>query len=61
MGFFNAQRARNLVDLGRHRVSSGETIVVTVRAKTGAAGDAAIGFPLYTGDLGSFGGTNLCK
>lgn len=61
MGFFNAQRERNLVDLGRHRVSSGETIVVTVKAKTGADGDATIGFPLYSGDLGSFGGTNLCK
>jgi hypothetical protein len=61
MGMFSLQRARNLVNLGVHRVDSGDTVVAQVRMDAGAAGDASFGFPMFTGKLGALGACTPCK
>jgi len=61
MGMFSLQRARNLVNLGVHRVDSGDTVVAQVRMDAGAAGDASFGFPMFTGKLGALGACSPCS
>ena len=61
MGMFSLQRARNLVNLGVHKVDAGDTVVAKVKMDAGAAGDASFGFPLFTGDLGSLGACTPCR
>jgi hypothetical protein len=61
MGMFSLQRARNLVNLGVHRVDAGDTVVAHVRMDAGAAGDASFGFPMFTGKLGALGACSPCR
>ena len=59
--FFAKDRVRNRFRAGKHRVTPGDAVTMTIQADAGAAGDAVFSFPQYiTGaDGGGLGASGL--